>query len=529
MSQHRAPAPTPRARAPVTTSSSRGQPTQSRAQLEEKENERRHRSVEKSKSQARSRSTANQNNGAGARAHQDQDESDDEDDGGPIDGFVEDKDDEDGPVQGRARRISEKKLQLIEQAEEADARKAANALKVKKRQLKAAGQDVDEVLEPRRDDTFTSRTVHSRPVATKILAQRNNKVPPAPTFSSSSSQRTSTGNESSSCSPSPRAARDSPASLAEPNTLPGTKPRAIPTFSLPCPGLVPRRVHLELNHRPNDDESDDEHDRRGSSPVAGEKRAHSPVDNMRPVQAQKTSSSGGRPKAKDYDDVTQEVLALVIILYRCYLSTRHGFPDHVTELEFVRLVWALACKILNIVMDLPPAICKLITNRGSHLRGELKTKIKPLVEVTYGFKSGHNKKAIAHNRSTHDALKTDLTFAFKDVISRKGIFKNSIIQMAVNAMWFANRRDEGPSYPDMFNPFPKQALALVLTARTKPHNILDNILLRLHNVGRFHSGAQPITQSVAPALSRAAIDAAIKEYEENSETESDGEYGDHED
>jgi hypothetical protein len=38
-----------------------------------------------------------------------------------------------------------------------------------------------------------------------------------------------------------------------------------------------------------------------------------------------------------------------------------------------------------------------------------------------------------------------------------------VIQKAVNSMWFANRRDEGPSYPEFFNPFRKAGLALVLT------------------------------------------------------------------
>jgi hypothetical protein len=107
-------------------------------------------------------------------------------------------------------------------------------------------------------------------------------------------------------------------------------------------------------------------------------------------------------------------------------------------------------------------------------------------------------------------------------------------------MWFANRRDEGPSFPEFFNPFPKAGLALVLTVvcaisfcitlltlsvqcenlideritgirtdvpftttdyrsvyeshlkaltqfeeETGQHKILDNILVRLHNIGRY--------------------------------------------
>ncbi|KAJ7865061.1 hypothetical protein B0H13DRAFT_1898814 [Mycena leptocephala] len=85
--------------------------------------------------------------------------------------------------------------------EEAQACKTTQAEKaaktVKKRQiqkLRAMGQepeeDDNEIMEPRCNDTFTSRTVQSRPKTTKILAQRNGKVPPPPTFLSDNWQAT---------------------------------------------------------------------------------------------------------------------------------------------------------------------------------------------------------------------------------------------------------------------------------------------------------------------------------------------------
>jgi hypothetical protein len=77
---------------------------------------------------------------------------------------------------------------------------------------------------------------------------------------------------------------------------------------------------------------------------------------------------------------------------------------------------------------------------------------------------------------------------------------------------------------------------------TKKHELLDKICVKLYNVGRyviclkplfnqpsnfqlsFHSGAQPITPVVTTVSSR-AFAAALKEYEDNSETETDGEDG----
>ncbi|KAJ7798810.1 hypothetical protein B0H14DRAFT_2388464 [Mycena olivaceomarginata] len=92
-------------------------------------------------------------------------------------------------------------------------------------------------------------------------------------------------------------------------------------------------------------------------------------------------------------------------------------------------------------------------------------------------------------------------------------------------MWFANRRDEGQSHPEIFNPLPEEALAALLTVictentideyltgirtdvpftaneyrsvydthlrslrefreHTTKYNLLDKILTHMHNVGR---------------------------------------------
>ncbi|KAF8173005.1 hypothetical protein K438DRAFT_1981192 [Mycena galopus ATCC 62051] len=304
---------------------------------------------------------------------------------------------------------------------------------------------------------------------------------------------------------------------------------------------------------------------RSPSPTTGDKRARSPSDeDLRPTQGQCTTSSGTRPKAKDFDDVTQEVISLAITEYRVLLSSEYAFPESPAELSYLGRAWTTSCTKLNVVIELTPTISKLVRGRGSHMRGELKTKVKPLAELMYEFASGQNKKTIAANRQRSEELKENLTFTFRDIKGRKGIYRHLLLQKLVNAMWFANRRDEGPRYPAVFNPFPKAALALVLTAvencidewatgirtdipftsseyrrvydshiealnrfetQTQPHKILGNILVRLHNLGRFHSGAQPITVTSTSILRPDDLAAAIQEYREDSETESDGENG----
>jgi hypothetical protein len=62
---------------------------------------------------------------------------------------------------------------------------------------------------------------------------------------------------------------------------------------------------------------------------------------------------------------------------------------------------------------------------------------------------------------------------------RKGMYNHPIIQKAVNAMWFQNKRDEGILFSEMFKPIPVQAIAFVLTAvcHYLPNGAIINFLL----------------------------------------------------
>ncbi|KAJ7804838.1 hypothetical protein B0H14DRAFT_1610777 [Mycena olivaceomarginata] len=308
---------------------------------------------------------------------------------------------------------------------------------------------------------------------------------------------------------------------------------------------------------------------RSHSPDIGDKRRRSTSadsDDLRPTQTAKTTISSGRPRAKDLDDQAKEYTICAIDRYRCSISATQFFTDHTTEPVLVHRAWDETCEELGERLPLTPVIYKLIASRGPQCRGELKTKVRPLTEIMYGFKSGHNKKDISFNRTHAENLKEGASFAFKDPENKKGLFKHPILQKACNAMWFANRRDEGPTHPEIFNPLPEEALAALLTVtentideyltgirtdvpftaneyrsvydthlrslrefreHTTKYNLLDKILTRMHNVGRFHSGAQPITTAPTSVLSKDVLDAALKEWEEDLETETEGEDGEH--
>ncbi|KAF8152478.1 hypothetical protein B0H34DRAFT_118546 [Crassisporium funariophilum] len=304
---------------------------------------------------------------------------------------------------------------------------------------------------------------------------------------------------------------------------------------------------------------------------ASHKRCASSSPSLRSAQVPRLNSTSGRPKTGDYDDVTQEYIYQAIALYRVALSTDLAFPSHQQETEGVRNAWKAACDAFNTPLRLTPRIAKLITNRGSHLRGELKTKARPLVEAFFGFESGQNRKIITKNRATAEWLKEHSRFIYKkaddDIEKCTGLYQNKLIQKVVNAMWFQDKQDEGVVFVDMFQPFPIQALGLVLsvieccldewmtgiktsidfssklygdiyaahlrhikefqdyTTKNKAGDLLDSILTKLHNRGRFNAGAQPISELDLPKISHKAFAAAVKQYLEDDKTDTDGENG----
>ncbi|KAJ7815128.1 hypothetical protein B0H13DRAFT_2463325, partial [Mycena leptocephala] len=230
--------------------------------------------------------------------------------------------------------------------------------------------------------------------------------------------------------------------------------------------------HYQPNQRPQEHcrRSDPSPNRSPSrSPATGDKRARSPDDDLRVTQAQKTGNHQGRPRAKDFDDTTQELIGIANTWFRCALASEEAFPEHVDEGGMVKHSWNLALKELKISMPLTPDIAKLIARRGPQMRGELKTKVRTLTELVFGFESGQNKSNVRKNRQLAEDLKEGMGYCYKespaDVKGRKGIYKAKIIQKAVNQMWFNNRRDEGAKHPELFGPiFPKPAFALVLSA-----------------------------------------------------------------
>ncbi|KAI6004872.1 hypothetical protein EDD15DRAFT_2191630 [Pisolithus albus] len=380
---------------------------------------------------------------------------------------------------GRSRRPSEKLKQLTAEQQELAERREVRAQKDRKRlqlrQLAEEGSDSDE-REGARDDQcsidddnnggdedpgFTSRVVTTRLSGTsqERLSYSKNKIPRAPT-----------------------ATIDYDGEIAASNDEDAEEFHSTPHWSsdrqMRGKFYLHSAVPISLTRHRN---------RVNVAPAMKQRRESSQEDVVEPtmVKAQKLVEHEGRPRTRDYDDVTQEFIMTVIGEYRARLCAEAPMPDHLMETNLLDASWVQACKVTGRNMARSPQLAKIVckyagliywfnlhapwvTNRGSQVRGQLKTKLRPLVEAIFGFLSSQSKSAIKKNRSLAESLKEGTNFAFKhmsaDDDGRRGFLKAPLIQKIINTMWFANKHDDGVRFHNHFKPFPYPALALVLTA-----------------------------------------------------------------
>ncbi|KAH7904076.1 hypothetical protein BJ138DRAFT_965792, partial [Hygrophoropsis aurantiaca] len=186
------------------------------------------------------------------------------------------------------------------------------------------------------------------------------------------------------------------------------------------------------------------------------------------VTAIRERPKGGRPKAGDYDEPVREVLGTAIELFRATLLSENPFPSSSQELEWAKSAWREACDVLSVRISPTGEVLKLITNRGSHLRGELKTKSKPVVANVFGFETSADEEIQEDNRHLVASLKEDCAFIYRErgtsIDEHKGIYGNKAIQQVINELLYKNKHDEGITWSQFYSPFPIVGLALVITA-----------------------------------------------------------------
>lgn len=97
-------------------------------------------------------------------------------------------------------------------------------------------------------------------------------------------------------------------------------------------------------------------------------------------------------------------------------------------------------------------------------RADVKRKITPLVQTSYGFEADKTSEAQYRNMDRVRDLKKDKAFVYGD--GPNGLpYHHPVLQQAINAIWFNDgRRSEGAMFADELYPLPYEAIALVLAA-----------------------------------------------------------------
>ncbi|OBZ67923.1 hypothetical protein A0H81_12301 [Grifola frondosa] len=298
-----------------------------------------------------------------------------------------------------------------------------------------------------------------------------------------------------------------------------------------------QRRNLEQAHDPDSPEDECQEDEEEHHHVSAPS-----TDTIYIRKARKIQASVGKPKAADYEEAAQEVLATAIKIFIGYLSTDNPYPDKMKELTYAKQAWSEACEWTGIQLESNTELIRMVAAYSWHLRGEMKTAARTFVEIVYGFEMSSKNSVRKRNRTLAKTLKTNDGFVY--------------------------RNDDGIVLAHIYRPFPIPAIALILTAiegainewvpgtradvtfsveayrevfdhhvsalrrfdeASKELEILTKIRTHMADDGRVHAKVDPVDSHVPRSLGSDAFKNAIAEFSSRngrlSESESDGEGG----
>ncbi|OSD03871.1 hypothetical protein PYCCODRAFT_1476789 [Trametes coccinea BRFM310] len=177
----------------------------------------------------------------------------------------------------------------------------------------------------------------------------------------------------------------------------------------------------------------------------------------------------GKAKAGDYDDHVKKMINDACHQYEILLATEDPYPSPSTAVVWAARVWADVSRSSPSKFTLSNRIEKIITGRGSHARGALRDRLRPLIASTYGFSSEGSTRAKNQNISKHaylldsDASEPDARFHYADISTRRGFAHNTVILTVLKDHWFGSADAPGIKYMDQFSPVREVTLALMFT------------------------------------------------------------------
>ncbi|KAI0683263.1 hypothetical protein BC835DRAFT_1478509 [Cytidiella melzeri] len=187
------------------------------------------------------------------------------------------------------------------------------------------------------------------------------------------------------------------------------------------------------------------------------------------------TGSRGRLRSGDIDGPGKPALGDSFGRQRTFIATVCGFPDREAERDAAGAGFTASCQQRGFVIPFTEPISALIIQRGPQMRGEIKTKARPIVELLYDLKANDSKSEM---RARVEHLLDRFSFVYQDPSSRKGIFDHEAIKLIIAKVWFHNKHAEGiknPAFSD--GGIPLVTMALVLTAI---ENVLDEWITGEH-------------------------------------------------
>ncbi|KAI0058659.1 hypothetical protein BV25DRAFT_1810326 [Artomyces pyxidatus] len=173
--------------------------------------------------------------------------------------------------------------------------------------------------------------------------------------------------------------------------------------------------------------------------------------------------TSNRPKARDYEPDVAKLIGACVNRYESRISTQNPYPEPDEQIQWVREAWASECGYSGVDYMLTSRIMNIIKSGGSHIRGALKDKIRPLIAPYYDLVKNPSKRVAAKNREQLAILVDNLAFMCKDPKTHDGFAEAKILAAAIQDTWFLNKQGDGVMYHQYFNPIPDVTMALVFS------------------------------------------------------------------
>ncbi|KAH8833409.1 hypothetical protein DL96DRAFT_1677552 [Flagelloscypha sp. PMI_526] len=173
-----------------------------------------------------------------------------------------------------------------------------------------------------------------------------------------------------------------------------------------------------------------------------------------------------KPAKRDFSPAIQGTIQLAIDYYEVLLMTRNAYPDADEKEKFATESWEYA--MLKLAEDdqseMDTSIRKKIQDYGSHLRGELKNRISPIIKQHFKFNASATDKAKSANIDLAAGLldnDADATTTWH----KKGIlpYEGKAMVDAIRAAVFDHGRDSPAIRFEGFDPVPLPFMALIVT------------------------------------------------------------------